>query len=54
MVVGDISSHRRSFWGSAAACCVTGEKGDAALVRIEGGTKEGGRVVGISFPASFF
>lgn len=48
------SSHRRSFRGSGAVRCAAGKKGDAEVVRIDGGTKEGGRVDGISFPANFF
>lgn len=48
-----MSSPKRSF-AASGECEIDGEKGDEFLARIEGGSKEGGRVDGISVPASFF
>lgn len=50
---GGVSSHSKSCidsdWGGAGAGV---EKGEATFLRMEGGTRLWGNVVGISFPAS--
>ena len=50
---GGMSSHNKSLVDSGAGLGV-GVNADTSRARLEGGTREGGRIVGMSAPDIFF